>query len=261
MRSLVLWVVVLPAVALAALASVLCVVLYRYTVRRYQVEQRLRMDPTGSALFVPRNAELSATKGGEARVVLFGDSRVEMWFPSLKIDGAQVVNQGWSGETTGQAILRLDRDVIALRPRIVVIEYGMNDLKGIGFLPEQEEAIIENCTQNLKSMVKRLRDQEITVVVLTVYPVGPVTLARRPIWSDRIPAAIARVNRGLSELAGPGLIVIDCDPTLASDGRMRPPYARDVFHLTSGGYQALNELLEPRLRSLLSDVSIRQPSR
>jgi lysophospholipase L1-like esterase len=257
MHSVALWILLVISVLSVSVSSVLCMVLYRYTVRRYQIEQQVRMDPTGSALFIPKNAKLLATKSGQSRVVLFGDSRIAMWSPPLQVDGAQIVNRGWGGETTGQALLRLDRDVIGLRPRIALIEFGMNDLKAIGLFPEREEAIIEDCIRNLKSIVKQLRDEDITVVLLTVFPNGPVSLMRRPIWSDRIPSAIARVNRSLLELASQCVVVIDCDPTLANDGRMRLPYALDVFHLTSRGYRELNALLEPRLHSLLLDVAPR----
>jgi lysophospholipase L1-like esterase len=244
--------------ALACVPAVLCVVLYRYTVRRYRDEQRVRMDPTGSTRFVPRNAELAPDSGDEIRIVLFGDSRISMWFPALEVQGAQIVNQGWSGETTAQAMLRLDRDVIALRPQIVVIEYGMNDLKGIGLFPEHESEITEACSGNLKWMVERLRARQITVVLLTVFPVGTVSLMRRPIWSDRTLVAIARTNRALLDLASPGVLVIDCDPALAERGRMRTRYALDDFHLTPHAYQALNKLLEPQICELVRTVKPRR---
>lgn len=39
----------------------------------------------------------------------------------------EVLNRGIGGERTDQALLRLDRDVIALRPHIVLLMYGTND--------------------------------------------------------------------------------------------------------------------------------------
>lgn len=245
-------VVLVASVSLALISTVLSVVLFIYAQSRYRREQSVRMDPTGAARFVPLNAKLEPPVPGRRRIVLFGDSRIEGWNPPPRVENVEFVNRGWWGETTGQAVLRLDRDVIQLRPTAVVIQYGINDLKGIGLFPEQEDAIIEQCLRNLKSMVARLRDRKVEVVLLTIFPVGPVRLIRRPIWSDRILGAVARINRELAALAGPGVVVIDCDPALAAGGRMRGPLAADEFHLTPRGYQVLNEFLEPRLAALLS---------
>ena len=44
-------------------------------------------------------------------------------------------------------ILRLDRDVISLRPRMVLIQEGINDLKGIGLFTREEDAIVDECAE------------------------------------------------------------------------------------------------------------------
>jgi lysophospholipase L1-like esterase len=227
-------------------------VLFRYALSRYRSEQRVRMDPTGAAMYVRPNADLPPPDPGKPRVVLFGDSRIFLWLPGLRLEGCEVVNRGWSGETTSQGLLRLDRDVIALRPRMVLIQEGINDLKGIGLFPGEEDAISDMCERNMEEIVTRLRDRGVEVVLLPIFPVGPVPLTRRPIWSDRIHDAVARVNQRLAGLTGPHVTMIDCDPLLAEGGRMRPPFALDEFHLTAPAYRALDDFLEPRLSALLS---------
>ena len=74
-------------------------------------------------------------------------------------------------------------------------------------------------------------------MLLTIFPVGPVPLVRRPIWSERIPEAVDRVNRELRAMAGPGLEVVDCDTILAEGGWMKEAYAADEFHLTRAAYE------------------------
>jgi hypothetical protein len=96
-------------------------------------------------------------------------------------------------------------------------------------------------------MVRELRERRIGVVLLTIFPVGPIPLARRLIWSDRILGAVARLNRDMLSLAGPGVDVVDCDATLAENGRMKRAFAVDEFHLTTSAYDALNRLVERRL--------------
>ena len=118
-------------------------VLFRYALSRYKSEQRVRMDPTGAALYVRPNADLPPPEEEKPRVVLFGDSRISLWSPVIRLDRCEIVNRGWSGETTSQGLLRLDRDVIALRPRMVLIQEGINDLKGIGLFTREEDAIVD----------------------------------------------------------------------------------------------------------------------
>ncbi len=182
--------------------------------------------------------------------MLFGDSRIFLWSPVLDLGGWEIVNRGWSGETTRQGLLRLDRDVIALKPQMVLIQEGINDLKGIGLFPEQADEITEQCAQNLEEMVARIRAVEIQVVVLPIFPVGPVRLHRWPIWSDRIDGAVVKVNRRLATLAGPHVVLIDCEPVLAEGGRIRPSFAADELHLTSLAYKALDDLLVPQLLAI-----------
>ena len=253
------WRRIVLAVCLVAPAGSLSlnVGLFLYALGRYRSEQMVRLDPTNAEQFVARNAALAPAGEDRPRIVLFGDSRIAMWSPPLRVENAEIVNQGWSGETTGQAALRLDRDVLALKPRLVIMQYGINDLKGIGLLPEREEEIVSLCRRNLAAMVEKLRVNHVPVLLLTIFPVGPVSPARWPIWSDRTLSAVARVNRELLTLAGPDVVVVDCDPVLGVAGRMRGGFALDDFHLTRAAYDALNHSLEPRLPALLSSMATR----
>ena len=107
------------------------------------------------------------------------------------------MNRGVGGETTEQVLLRLDRDVLAPRPGVVVVQVGVNDLRSLALFPGREAEIVGRCEANLRAIVGRLRERGAVVVVTTIFPVGRVELARRPIWSDATIDAIDRVNRSL----------------------------------------------------------------
>ena len=69
------------------------------------------------------NATVAAPAAGEDRVVFMGDSITDGWgkrygqfFP-----GKPYVNRGISGQTTPQMLIRFRPDVIALKPKVVVI--------------------------------------------------------------------------------------------------------------------------------------------
>ncbi|MGC1130212.1 MAG: GDSL-type esterase/lipase family protein, partial [Candidatus Acidiferrales bacterium] len=78
------------------------------------------------------NAALAAPSGSEKRVVFMGDSITESWGsadPQFFAAHAYI-DRGISGQTTPQMLVRFRQDVIALRPAVVVILAGTNDIAG-----------------------------------------------------------------------------------------------------------------------------------
>jgi lysophospholipase L1-like esterase len=227
--------------------------LYRFAAGQYREARMLRLDPTAADYFVPKNAKLAAPPTGEARVVYFGDSRIARWRQLPEISGAQQVNRGRGGETTGQLRARLERDVLALAPHVVVIQAGVNDLTSIGVLPEARDRIVARCTTNLAWLVTRLRAAGIDVVLTPILPAGAVPLQRRPVWSDQTRNAIVQVNEGLRELArrDDGVHLVDLDSLFSEGGRMKPAFERDTLHMNASGYTALNAQLGPVLIDLV----------
>jgi lysophospholipase L1-like esterase len=109
----------------------------------------------------PTNAQPS----GET-IVCFGDSLTfgtgagpDESYPSrlASLLGREVINAGVPGNTTADALKRLDRDVLALNPRIVLITLGGNDL--MHDLPRGE------AFENLETIVRKIHRQGALVVV------------------------------------------------------------------------------------------------
>lgn len=117
-------------------------------------------------LDLARVANLTAP--GEV-VVFFGDSitqgygvRPEETFPSLvaKELGLSFVNAGVPGDTMADGLARMERDVLARRPRLTLVEFGGNDFLRRVPLPET--------LNSLDAMVKTLIAQGMMVVILEV---------------------------------------------------------------------------------------------
>lgn len=238
------------AAALLALLTVslgLNVVLYRFSRQTYEELHRVRLDPTASGDFVGYRRTIPPLPAGQQRLVFFGDSRIQMWRDLPQPANCQSVNSGVGQQTTAQLLQRIDRDVLALQPRAVVLQAGVNDLKTIGLFPDKADQITADCAHNLDAIIQRLRERDIHVVVLTIFPAGSVPAAQRLIWSERTREAIAQVNDHLRRLQMTGVTVIDCDPLFAQGGHMKGDYALDALHLNDAGYAALRMLVEPRL--------------
>jgi lysophospholipase L1-like esterase len=107
------------------------------------------------------------------RIVFLGDSitQAQMYtnyvetylalrYPKLNL---QFFNAGWGGDNTLTAFSRLDRDVVALKPTLVTISFGMND--GGYTMPTDE--ILRRYTQGLEEIVGRLKQLKIRILLLT----------------------------------------------------------------------------------------------
>src|SRR6266542_2559906 len=69
----------------------------------------------------------------ETRVVFMGDSITDSWDNPVNggfFPGKPYFDRGISGQTTPQMLIRFRPDVVALRPRVVVILAGTNDIAG-----------------------------------------------------------------------------------------------------------------------------------
>jgi lysophospholipase L1-like esterase len=112
-------------------------------------------------------------KSGD-RIVFLGDSITEqrmytnyvenyllLRYPELKL---AFYNAGWAGDTTEGGSRRLDRDVLALKPSLVTICYGMND-GGYGYASNKDVA--EKFRKNLLDIVTRLKKRGVRVVIMT----------------------------------------------------------------------------------------------
>ena len=67
--------------------------------------------------------------------MFFGDSITASWNDPQKSGGfflgKPYVNRGISSQTTPQMLIRFEQDVIALKPQVVVILAGTNDIGGV----------------------------------------------------------------------------------------------------------------------------------
>ncbi len=209
----------------------------------------VRLDPAGLKIYAA-DRQNAAGGGGEPLLVLFGDSRAAMW-STPTTPGYRVINHGVGSQTTAQILMRLDDDVVRLHPSVVVLEAGINDLKSIAQFPERRAEIVRDCEANLRRIVEGCRRAGATVVLVTVFGIGDVSVWKRLFWSNDVSAAVKEVNAFLPTLAGNGVTLLDADAALDDDsGRIRDTYQLDYLHLTSSGYAALNGKLVPLVATL-----------
>lgn len=202
-----------------------------------------RLDPLGLDHFPPT---LRPTSDAPT-VVFFGDSRAAAW-PPPRVEGLHFVNRGISAQTSAQVAARYTAHITPLAPELLILQVGINDLKTIPLFPGSRPAVVANCLANIAGIVDQAHSSGAAVILTTVFPVGPVPLERRPLWSDEVATAVSDVNAALPALVGDDVILLDAFSILAEEsGTLRPDYRRDELHLNEAGYQALNGELAPLL--------------
>jgi lysophospholipase L1-like esterase len=186
-----------------------------------------------------------AAQSTPARVVFMGDSITEGWAnqPFIK-DNPSYVGRGISGQTAQQMLVRFRSDVIALKPAVVHIMAGTNDIaRNTGpETPKEIEGYIE-------SMVELALANRIKVVLASVPP------AKEFYWHTGLwPAGqIRAMNEWLKAYAAKrGVVYVAYWPALAtSDGAMKPEYSADGVHPNAAGFEAMRPLAKAAIESAL----------
>jgi len=179
------------------------------------------------------------------RVVFFGDSRADWWLVPV-LPKLQCVTTGVPGASASYLARRFRAMVAPLRPDIVVVQMGVNDLTGLTPTSRERERVVAAAVEAITAVVGSARAIGAQVIVTTIFP-----LAREAFVDHAVQAAISAVNTALLALAGEGVQLFDTTAVLAgADGYVRPAFADDELHLSPAGYAALNEALTTLLSAL-----------
>jgi lysophospholipase L1-like esterase len=179
-------------------------------------------------------------------VVFIGDSITESWapyFPTL-FPGKPYVGRGISGQTTPQILVRFRQDVVRLRPKVVVILAGTNDIAG-NTGPSTPEMIQDN----LASMAEIARANGIRVVLSSVLPAYDYP------WKKGLEPApkIVALNAWLKQYAASAKAVyVDFHTAMADERQgLRAELSPDGVHPNEAGYRIMGPLVEQAIAAAL----------
>lgn len=218
--------------------------------KKYYLELNLtRLDPLGWNQYLPDSTP-PRKANSKVRLVFFGDSRAASWRPP-ELENYEFINRGIGSQTSIQIVQRFKQHVTPLKPDIVLIQVGVNDLKTIPLFPMRKELTIADCQANIQKIVENSKALGARVIITTIFPVGEIPIERKPFWSDDVSQAIKQVNVYINSLASENVIVFDAFSVLANEeGSIERKYTKDELHLNSQGYEVLNQELVLLLNSL-----------
>lgn len=177
----------------------------------------------------------------QGAVVFLGDSITQAWGPDFRnlLPGLKAANRGISGDTTRGMLIRLEEDVLSLKPSAVVMLMGTNDL--------EEHASPEVIAGNVKLIIDALKQHNSTmpIVLCRVFPSSA---------SKQRPAdAIKKLNE-LTDAAvkgDPQITVLDTWTLFANDqGDAKAAEFPDLLHPNDAGYRKWAKALTPILATL-----------
>ena len=209
-------------------------------------DEQLRNDWANLARYRAANASLGAPAAGVHRVVFMGNSITDSWalyFPAM-FPGKPYVGRGISGQTTPQMLVRFRQDVVSLRPAVVMILAGTNDIAG-----NTGPSTLEMIEDNLMSMTELAKANGIRVVLSSVLPVYDYP------WRPGLEPApkIASLNRWMQVYAARiGAVYLDYYTAMVdARGGLRPELTHDGVHPTEAGYRIMAPLAERAIEEAL----------
>ncbi|MFT5104862.1 MAG: lysophospholipase L1-like esterase [Verrucomicrobiales bacterium] len=188
-----------------------------------------------------RSAWAKQVEADQGALVFLGDSITQGWGDKMggSFPGVKVANRGISGDTTRGMLLRLQGDVLALKPKGVVILAGTNDL--------EEKATAEEIAGNLKLILAQLKayDPKMPVVLSLVFP----SSASKSRSAEDI-KEINELYRGVVKTEKQVTLVDTWTLFADENGDAKKSQFPDLLHPNQDGYKLWAAAIRPVLATL-----------
>jgi lysophospholipase L1-like esterase len=219
------------------------------SVAQYAIQEfeRMKVDFGNLAKFKTANKKITAPKPNENRVVFLGNSITEAW---ANVDSTffiknNFIGRGISGQTSVQLLLRFRQDVLSLKPKVVLINIGTNDIA------ENTGPYDPDFTfGNIQSMAEIAKTNGIKVILSSVLPATNFEW-RRSLGNRS--AMILELNNRLKTYSEANKIpFIDYHSAMKNEENgMNPDLAEDGVHPTLKGYKIMESLAEKTILKIL----------
>ena len=208
-------------------------------------EEQLKNDWPWLGKFKEVDLALGAPAAGENRVVFMGDSITQAWHLDESFPGKPYVNRGISGQTSPQMVLRFRQDVIDLKPKVVVILAGTNDIA-----ENTGPITLEESEGNVMTMAELATANHIRVVLCSVLPAFDF-----PWMPGMAPAGkVLALNAWIKAYAARnGYVYVDYHSAMKDDrGGLPAALSKDGVHPLPAGYAIMAPLVEAGIAKALA---------
>lgn len=198
--------------------------------------------------YAEANQTLSEPQRKEKRVVFMGNSITEGWVrhhPSF-FEKHRYIGRGIGGQTSSHFVVRFREDVLNLKPKLVIINAGTNDIA------ENDGPYHEEYTMgNIMTMIELAKVHKIKVILTSVLPASHFW------WNKKVSNStekIVRLNSCIRAYARRQHIeYVDYykEMVYGEDGSLNPAYCSDGVHPNAAGYEVMERLIQPVIEKVL----------
>ena len=194
------------------------------------------------------NELIGLPKKREKRVVFLGSSIFEFWKQKDPEYFKQkpYLDRGISGQISPQLLIRFRQDVINLKPKVVIILAGSNDIAG-----NTGHVTTDKIMDNIKSMAELARLHHIKVILCKYLPVYEYP------WNKRIKAAdsIVSLNEKIVAYARKrNYTILDYWTPLVDERKgQRAELTVDGVHPNLAGYKIMEEVTDAAVKKALKN--------
>ena len=211
-------------------------ILVTFPICNYSQDTTMNKDWPNLNKYASENSQLTSTFKS---VVFMGDSITEFWKVNDEafFTSNPFIDRGISGQTTPQMLLRFHQDVVELKPSVVVILAGINDIA-----ENTGPITIDEIMGNIISMVELAKTNKIQVVLCTILP------SNHFYWNPKLEPAdkVIALNQLISEYANKNKITcVDYYAAMVDNAKGLPKkYSEDGVHPNLEGYKVMEGLVE-----------------
>jgi|TARA_B110000914_G_scaffold7445_1_gene6240 lysophospholipase L1-like esterase len=207
---------------------------------RIGTTQAKNQDWANLGYYEQKNKQLTKPSENGKRIVFIGDSITEEWghlYPEF-FSNNRYINRGIGGQTTPQILIRFKPDAIDLKPDVINIFAGTNDIAGNTGL-----STVNMITNNIFTMAEVAMMRNIKVIISSILP------AKIYPWNEDItdaPTKINFVNELIKEFVeNNNLFHIDYFSHMVDENKgLKSEYTNDGVHPNEAGYKLMSGIAE-----------------
>ena len=188
----------------------------------------------------------NSQSSNNSKVVFIGDSITEQWQklePSF-FKNKNYINKGISGQTSPQISNRFKKDVINLKPDLVIILAGTNDIA-----QNSGPITIKEISENIFAMAEQGKANGIKIIISSVLPAYDFP------WRTGLEPAkkIVTLNEILKKYANKnGIVYLDYYSSMVDKQKgLKDKFTYDGVHPNKEGYQVMGPLAEEAIKKVL----------
>jgi lysophospholipase L1-like esterase len=199
--------------------------------------------------YAEANQKLGEPQPAKRRVVFLGDSITDGWRLNEYFQDRDLVNRGIGGQITAQMLGRMKADVIDLKPALVLVLAGTNDIS--------REVPVAEIQNNLTMIADLAEANKIKPLFASLLPISDYHSDRNPRYlrsKRRPPGTILALNDWLQGFCRQrNYIYVDYHSQLAdADGFLRRDAANDGLHPNSAGYRLMAPVAQEAIDKALT---------